>query len=223
MVKKYDIVGFEKASKRITKPITKFGGQPIGIKESQWPVSQGWDGKMMFVGQILIEKGMLGNDKDSIAYIFVTHPKSCEDDFFDPDVAEWNGGENAVIIQAIEDIDFENEGCAEGPTVFDENNERFEYIPILKEGSDPEFITSKEYRRLDDAKRDNYFNSIDTDKIGGTPNFFRGDEWPEGEWKLLLQLHCNFLPFVLNLGGGMAILFVFISADHKDAGLLVQC
>lgn len=65
-------------SKKITKPITKFGGQLIGLEESQWPISEGWDDKMMFVGQILIEKGMLGNDKDFIAYIFVTHPKSCD-------------------------------------------------------------------------------------------------------------------------------------------------
>ena len=65
MVKKYEIVGFEKASKRITKPITKFGGQPIGIKESQWPVSQGWDDKMMFVGQILIEKYQLWSQRQS--------------------------------------------------------------------------------------------------------------------------------------------------------------
>lgn len=222
MVKKYDIIEFKKMSKKITKPITKFGGQPIGLEESQWPISEGWHDKMMFVGQILIEKGMLGNDKDFIAYIFVTHPKSCEDDFFDPDVTEWNGGENAVIIRLIEDINLEDENYTKGPTIFDENNEGFEYIPILEEGSDPEFITSDEYRKFDDAKRDRYFDAIDTDKIGGTPLFFRGDEWPEGKWKLLLQLHCNFLPFVLNLGG-MPILYVFVSDDYKDAGLLVQC
>ena len=40
MIKKYDIIGFEKAEKKITKLITKFGGQPIGIKESQWPISE---------------------------------------------------------------------------------------------------------------------------------------------------------------------------------------
>ena len=135
MIKKYDIIGFEKAEKKITKLITKFGGQPIG---------------------------------------------------------------------------------------FDSNNGRFEYIPILKEGSDPEFITSSKYQKLDDNERSRYNELVDTDKIGGMPNFFRGDEWPEGEWKLLLQLHCNFQPFVLNLGA-MPILFVFISSDFKNAGLLVQC
>ena len=221
MIKKYDIIGFEKAEKKITKLITKFGGQPIGIKESQWPISEEWNNrKMMFVGQILLEKGMLGNKKDLMIYIFITHSDNYEDDFFDPDAIEWSGGENAVIIQPLEEV--YNEECIEGPTLFDSNNGRFEYIPILKEGSDPEFITSSKYQKLDDNERSRYNELVDTDKIGGTPNFFRGDEWPEGEWKLLLQLHCNFQPFVLNLGA-MPILFVFISSDFKNAGLLVQC
>lgn len=221
MVKKYDIVKLEKAEKKITKPITKFGGQPIGIRESQWPISKSWnDRKMMFVGQILLEKGMLGNDEDFMIYIFVTHAGDCEDDFFDPDVIEWNSGENMVIIQPLEKIC--NEEHPKGPAVFDKNNERFEYIPVLKEGRDPGFITSENYQKLEDNERYRYDQLVDTDKIGGTPNFFRGDDWPEGEWKLLLQLHCNFQPFVLNLGA-MPILFVFISNDFKNAGLLVQC
>lgn len=221
MIKKYDIVKFEKAEKKITKPITKFGGQPIGIEESQWPISKSWDDrKMMFVGQILLEKGMLGNNEDFMIYIFVTHPDDYEDDFFDPDVTEWNGGENVVIIQPLEKV-YKKE-CPKGPTIFDKNNERFEYIPVLKEGADPEFITSDKYQRLDDCERYRYDQLVDTDKIGGTPNFFRGDEWREGDWKLLLQLHCNFQPFVLNLGA-MPVLFVFISGDFKSAGLLVQC
>lgn len=221
MVKKYDIIGFEKAEKKITKPITKFGGQPIGLKNSQWPMSSGWeDRKMMFVGQILIEKDMMENSKDFIAYIFVTHPENYDDDFFDPDVTEWDGGENAVIIQPLEDALSENEEDIDGPTVFNCDDEKCEYIPILKEGSDPDFITSDEYRRLDDIQQKKY-NLIDTNKIGGTPYFFRGDTWPEGEWKLFLQLHCNFLPFVLNLGA-MPILYVFISDTYEKAGLLVQ-
>lgn len=152
--------------------------------------------------------------------IFVTHPDDCDDDFFDPDATEWNGGENAVIIQPLEKV--YNEECTKGPAIFDKNNERFEYIPVLKEGRDPEFITSDKYKRLDNYERYGYDQLIDTDKIGGTPNFFRGDEWPEGEWKLLLQLHCNFQPFILNLGA-MPILFVFISNDFKKAGMLAQC
>lgn len=125
---------------------------------------------MMFVGQILLEKGMLGNKKDLMIYIFITHSDNYEDDFFDPDAIEWSGGENAVIIQPLEEV--YNEECIEGPTLFDSNNGRFEYIPILKEGSDPEFITSSKYQKLDDNERSRYNELVDTDKIGGTPNFF---------------------------------------------------
>lgn len=221
MIKKYDIIHFNKLEEKVNKPISKFGGQPVWIGEEQWPISIGWENKkMMFVGQILIEKGMLGNEKDLMVYIFVTHPESYEDDFFDPDIAEWDGGENAVIIQSFENV-HDNTNCQEGPTLFDKNNEQYEYIPILKKGYDPEFLTSREFRKLDSKQQEEYFNLIDTNKIGGTPNFFREDVFLEGEWILLLQLKCEFLPFVLK-AGTMSMLYVFISKDFKKAGMFIQ-
>lgn len=221
MIKTYNILSFSKASKKIEEPITKFGGQPIWIGEEQWPVSSGWKNrKMMFVGQIAVTKNMLGNIEGFVAYIFVTHPENCDDLFFDPDVIDWNGGENAVVIQTYENKCV-GRRFSDGPTVFDEKNEQYEYIPILKEGYDPDFLTSDEYRKLNTEQRDKYFNAIDTNKIGGTPNFFREDAWPKGEWILLLQLKCNFLPFVLRLGS-MPVMYVFITKDFKRAGLLIQ-
>ena len=201
--------------------ITKFGGQPIGLTEEQWPISEAWDNrKMMFVGQIIIEKNMLGNENELIAYIFITHPESYKDDFFDPDALDWNSGENAVIIQPLEKT-YNKKTILNGPVIFDKDNNRLEYVPILQEGYDPTFISSEEFTKLNRKQQDKYFFEIDTNKIGGTPNFFRGDEWPEGEWLLLLQLKCNSLPFILSFGG-MAVLYVFISRDFKRAGLLVQ-
>lgn len=41
MIKKYDIVGFKKVEEKINKPITKFGGTPIWIREEKWPTSMG--------------------------------------------------------------------------------------------------------------------------------------------------------------------------------------
>lgn len=222
MIKKYDIVGFKKVEEKINKPITKFGGTPIWIREEKWPTSMGWENrKMMFVGQIAIEKGELENEKDLVVYIFMTHPENNEDSFFDPDVTEWDGGENAVIIQSFENVYTNITNFGEGPTLFDQENGRYEYVPILKEGYDPEFLTNEEYRKLDSEKRKEYYDSIDKNKIGGTPNFFREDAFPEGEWILLLQLKCNFLPFVLRVGS-MPILYVFISKDFQRAGLLIQ-
>lgn len=62
---------------------------------------------------------------------------------------------------------------------------------------------------------------VDTNKIGGVPGFFRGDVWPGEGWRFLLQLKCNFLPFVLRLGD-MPVMFVFISDNFKSGGLLIQ-
>lgn len=53
------------------------------------------------------------------------------------------------------------------------------------------------------------------------PAFFTRDECPEGDWKLLLQLHCNFQPFVIR-AGAMPTMFVFISGDFQKGGLLIQ-
>ena len=222
MIRKYEITGFENVVERINKPITKFGGQPIWIRESQWPISSGWNNRqMMFIGQIALTKNMLGNKEDLMLYIFVTHPESYEDTFFDPDVTEWNGGENAVIIQPTNINNCEICSMKEGPALFDEFNNKIEYIPIMREAYDPEFISDEEYRKLDSLQQSKYFEAVDTNKIGGVPNFFRGDAWPEGEWILLLQLKCDFLPFELRLGD-MPLLYVFISKDFKKAGLLIQ-
>ncbi|MPQ31638.1 DUF1963 domain-containing protein [Clostridium estertheticum] len=222
MVRKFDIIEFEQTEKQIVKPITKFGGQPVWLEEPQWPVSCGWDNRlMMFVGQIAIEKGMLGNKENAVAYIFVTHAEDYNDDFYDPDVVEWYGGENAVIIQPGGEVYCEYRNINDGPTLYDAKNRNFQYIPKIVESFDPDFIVEKEYNLLDVSSQNEYFESVDKNKIGGTPSFFRGDEWPEGDWKLLLQLKTNFLPFKLILGD-MPVMYVFISHDFKRSGILIQ-
>ena len=222
MIKRYEIVGFNESKRKITEHITKFGGCPIFLHEQQWPTSTGWENrKMMFVGQIVIQKGMLGNEKGIIAYIFITHSESYNDNFFDPDVAEWDRGENKVIIQNFDDLKSAKPYSQEGPTLFNEKDEMCEYVPILEEGFDVDYLTNEEFRKLTNEQQKEYFTLIDKNKIGGTPNFFRRDAWPEGEWILLLQLKCNFLPFILRLGS-MPVLYVFISKDFTRAGLFIQ-
>lgn len=222
MIRRYEILDFKVSKIKINEPVTKFGGYPDFLYEQQWPTSEGWeDRKMMFLGQIVIEKGMLGNKKGVIAYIFVTHPTSYYDDFYDPDVTEWDGGESKVIIQNFDDLSGVKTYSPEGPTIFNEHDERYEYIPILKEGFDANYLTNEEFRELTSEQQKKYFYNNDKNKIGGTPNFFRIDAWPEGEWILLLQLKCNFLPFILRLGS-MPVLYTFISKDFTKAGLLIQ-
>lgn len=222
MVKTYEIIDFERRVPDKKEFITKFGGAPDWIKKENCPLSLGWDDrKMTFIGQIFLKKDMLGNDHDLMVYIFMSQPEYFDDDFFDPDIADWDGGENAIIIQTFdgETIPVSGDDVME---LFDENDEHFEYIPILKETQEPDFLSTEAYKQLDSDKQTEYFNEIDKDKIGGTPAFFTGDaELPDGNWKLLLQLHCNFQPFVLR-GGAMPAIFVFISDDFKRAGMFIQ-
>lgn len=221
MTKAYEITDFKKREKETGEFVTKFGGSPDWVKEEEWPLSLGWEErKMTFVGQIYLEKDMLGNNRDYMVYLFMTQPESYEDDFFAPDIAEWDGGENAVIIQTVDNEKTPQKG-EEGPALFDENNGHFEYIPVLKETMEPDFLSEDAYSQLSDGQKTEYFDAVDRDKIGGSPAFFQADERPEGEWKLLLQLHCNFQPFVLR-AGAMPTLFVFLSEDFRTGGMLVQ-
>jgi len=221
MTNTYEITEFQKRVAGKKEFVTKFGGQPDWIRKADWPLSEGWeDRKMTFIGQIFLQKGMLGNDRDRMVYIFMTQPEYFDDDFFDPDIADWEGGENAVIIQAF---DGETRPMAgeEGLSLFDEDDEHFEYVPVLKETMEADYLPTEAFHQLSDEQQSEYFADIDKDKIGGAPAFFTRDECPEGDWKLLLQLHCNFQPFVIR-AGAMPTMFVFISGDFQKGGLLIQ-
>lgn len=221
MIKRYEIISFEKQEEKINELISKFGGLPVGLSDEKWPISAGWqDRRMMFIGQLLIEKGMFENEKIIMVYLFVTHPESYEDNFFDPDIAEWDGGENAVIIQTIEES-HNSIGCVEGPILFDKHNRHYEYIPLFKEGYDPKYISNSDFRKLDSELQEKYFVEVDKNKVGGTPNFCRQEPFFDGEWLLLLQLKCEFLPFVIRTGT-MGMLYVFISKDFKQARMIIQ-
>lgn len=222
-LRKLTINSFDKATSK-QGVVTKFGGQPDWITAPQWPVSEGWDCPMMFVAQIVLDPRLFDVDQTRVAYLFVTHKKSPEDDFFDPDIIDPDGGENAIIIQPDGDVSMEIREMIKGPTLFDSLGKTFQGYPSMTLESDPDFISSYDYRALGEYQQDQYSMAVDGNKIGGTPNFFQGDEWPEGgkeEWKLLLQLNSNFLPFDLNLGGSPT-LYVFISNDLKKGKMLIQ-
>ena len=218
MAKVYEIIDFQRRETGSKELITKFGGQPDWVAIEDWPVSAGWENrKMTFIGQIFLKKNMLGNQQDLMVYLFMTQPECFEDSFYDPDIAAWEGGETAVRIQRLDGVQTPISG-ASGPTVFDENDAQYEYLPVLKEIQEADEISQGAYAQLDSEQ----FDCIDIDKIGGTPAFFQGDDTPqEGCWKLLLQLHCNFLPFVLRAGGSPTM-FVYVSKDFEKGGILIQ-
>jgi len=222
MVKKYQITSFSRLEEKPAKPVTKFGGQPDWLEEPQWPVSKHYKDRLMtFIGQIVLDKGMLGNDEDKIAYIFLTHPENIDEDIYAPNIDEWDNNESAVIIQPGGKTACPTKNVKQGPCLFDEGGNHYEYLPELAEGYDPDYIDSGDFQEMEEPDKDKYLEQIQGNKIGGIPFFFRGDERPDGDWKLLLQMSGEEVPFILALDD-MGTLFAFVSSDFKQGGLFVQ-
>lgn len=226
MVKKANIIDIIRVNDKIENFTTKFGGQPDWICEPQWPMSSSWDNRpMMFLCQIVVDENLFASNTKKMAYIFITHGEKPYDDFFDPDIIFADGGENAIIIQPDGEIvpDLQIKNMVTGPTIFDDTGVSFEGYPNLEISSDPAFINENDYKKLSEYDQNIYFEKTDGNKIGGVPCFFEGDQFPDSDvdWKLLLQLNSNFLPFYLNLGASPTI-FAFVSEDLKHGRLLIQ-
>ncbi len=221
MVRKQRIKGFSATDRPISTPTTKFGGQPVWLAGPQWPISAAWDRPMRFVGQIELGPviGAAGDGK--VAYVFVTHADH-EEHFFDPDIIDPDGGENAVIVQPGGGYAGPVRPLRTGPGLYGVDGSEVEFTVDLRPADEPDSMTDEELDSLPSADRDRCIELMDGDKIGGTPLFFQGDEWPEGgPWRLLLQLDSNWVPFHLNLGSSPR-LFAFVSEDGAQGRLLVQ-
>jgi len=223
MLPKLIIEDFTRVNTEIKYPVTKFGGQPVWLTEPQWPISTGWDNRpMMFIAQIALDKRVFSNSNGEVAYIFVTHPETLEDDFFDPEIIYPDEGENAIIIQPGGQLFVKTENIINGPTIFDHNGLGYEGYAKLTFSEDPDFVDNRAFKLLSEKEKKKYCSKIEGSKLGGSPYFFQGDQWPEGkEWSLLMQLNSTFLPFYLNLGAAPT-LFAFISNDYKKGKLLIQ-
>lgn len=223
MVPKLIIEEIVRSEKEINEPITKFGGQPVWITEPEWPISIGWDDRpMMFICQIALDNKIFKNGNGKMAYIFVTHGNKPNDEFFDPDIIFPFEGENAVIIQPGDNQSIKTKRIEKGPSLFDNSGIPYEAYVRLKYAEDPDFIDASRFRGLSDYEKRNYSSIVNGNKIGGTPYFFQGDEWPEGtKIPLLMQLNPNFLPFYLNLGASPTA-FAFIEQNLASGMLLIQ-
>ncbi len=224
MPAKMMITSFEAASKTTDSPTAKFGGQPDWLAEARWPISEAWDRPMQFICQAplhLIDEGLSGR----VAYVFATHAAYEErDEFFDPDVIDPDGGENAVIIQPGREPEVETRDLSMGPTLYGPNGEPVESFPVLTSAKDPEFVPREKYVEMEQSEQGQYFEAVEGNKIGGSPAFFQDDEWPEpGEWRLLIQLETGSrdLPFFLNFGAS-PIVFAFVSNDGVEGKVLIQ-
>ncbi|CAG7618065.1 DUF1963 domain-containing protein [Actinacidiphila bryophytorum] len=223
MVPTSRIEAFVPAEAAITAPVTKFGGQPVWLAEPQWPVNDAWGEPMRFICQIELEAVLGDAGRGKLAYVFVTHAEHGDEAFFDPDIACPDEGANAVVVQPGGVYPGTTLPAATGPGLYHRaDGSRAEYGVRLRRGEDPAFLSGYEYAALPDGERDRYWEAVAGDKIGGTPAFFQGDEWPDGgPWRLALQLDPDFLPFHLNLGAAPTA-FAFVSQDARHGCFLVQ-
>lgn len=222
-------ISLEATDTPILDRFTKFGGQPNWVEEPQWPMSRELDAPMQFICQIELTDDLFPGCEGKVAYIFMTGD---EGDYVDG-TWEPDGGENAVIIQPGGKSNAKVKNISIGPTlqkyVEVSGKDRLQPIDIelfveLSAGEDPEFIPEAQRFSLPDEDVEKYYKSLEGNKVGGTPGFIQGDEFPGNtdEWILLLQLDSCDVPFEINFGDA-GIAYTFINKDGSVGKFLWQC
>lgn len=189
--------------------VSKFGGRPCLIKQSEWPTSRKTGEKMQFICQIKIDKSLFRGLEDKMIYLFITNNINV------PNTNDPEGGENAVIIKSLKETKITRRELfkAKGPSL----NKEFRLSYVYKEEADfeDEDWTETQYEE--------YFKSVDGTKISGNPAFLDRDMAPIGDgWRLLLQIDSSDLPFDLDFGGG-GVGYLFINDDCTKGKFLWQC
>lgn len=221
-------IEFRTTDKPIIDVVTKFGGQPNWLEEPQWPISSELDSPMRFICQIKLTDDLFPGCGGKMAYIFMTEDEEYVDGTWEPD-----GGENAVIIQPDGKPKVTVRNIATGPTLQNyvevKGKDRLQPTDVelsvaLTVSEDPEFIPETARFDLPDEECEKYCNSLEGNKIGGTPGFLQGDEFPgeKSEWSLLLQLDSCGVPFNINFGDS-GISYAFINKDGTSGKFLWQC
>jgi uncharacterized protein YwqG len=223
-VQKFSI-DFVKVGSPINDATTKFGGQPVWIEKPQWPLSRETGNPMRFICQIALDAELFAGSNARMAYIFMTDEDEFVDGTWEPD-----GGENAVILQPGQNSAFITD-VPTGPTLYEmveSVGDRLvpkscEFRAELFVDWDPPFIPERERRKMNPQDLEDYANSLVGNKIGGTPWFLQGDEFPSGTgWRLLLQLDSTKVPFSINFGDA-GIGYVFLNERGESARFLWQC
>jgi hypothetical protein len=218
-------IGYIAMKQDPSTPVTKFGGQPNWISAPQWPLSRSTGKQMTFIGQIALDSTTFPGTKGKMAYLFVIGD---EDGglSFEP----WNldAGENAVVIQPGGRVGVKVASDRTGPTstttVKDPATGKYVDKPIayrvaVNPRLDQPFINDTAIGKLSVSERDDYFSSLDGDKIGGTPAFIQPAEFPCSANRLLLQIEDP--PFSLNLGDG-GDGYAFMNDDGTAGKFLTQ-
>ncbi len=243
-IPKLQMIGFTAVSTPILEPITKFGGQPVWIDEPRWAVDGTNGKKIPFLCQIRLEPEIFGNIEAKMAYIF--HGASDEE-------YDWSTdhGNTAIVLQPGNivfrawdwDTKFPDAFLHEaiGPSAwrYDSTQEnplvgiecRVECIA----GDDPAYIFHEKRENWDEAKQNDYWELLSGHKIGGTPNLWDDDDFPESSdeamsnWNLLMQMEASGTvsaridqPFDVSYGDG-GCGWWFISKDGKNLYYTERC
>ncbi len=225
MVKRASIE-FVEASMPIRESVTKFGGQPVWLLAPQWPLSRETGRPMRFIGQVSLDPDLFGPVEGRMAYLFITDDDDYIDGTWEPD-----GGENAVIIQPGELL-VPAQDLAAGPTLYRmvsrPGHERLvaepcEFVARLTLSDDAPFVSEQDLWQGDEESSRRYRAALGGNKIGGTPGFLQGDEFPGEEFRqLLLQLDSTGAPFCVNFGD-CGIGYAFLSRQGHTGKFLWQC
>lgn len=217
-------IKFEQTPSPVTDAVTKFGGQPVWLEEPQWPISAALGEPMQFICQIKLTDDVFPGCAGKMAYIFMTDDKEdVADGTWEPD-----GGENAVIIQpgGIPQVPVKNitQGASPLPSVNFDEQETLEFAVRTTASEDAEFMSESQLFEAGEEVFGAYYDALDYNKIGGTPGFMQGDEFPDEEqnWQLLLQLLSYDVPFFVNFGDA-GIGYAFINEDATIGKFLWQC
>jgi uncharacterized protein YwqG len=210
MPKKHRIE-FLEATAPITALVTKFGGQPVWVSAPQWPLSRQTGKPMRFICQIALNQELFPGAAARMAYLFMTDEEDGEfvDGTYEPD-----GGENAVLLQPGT-APVPTASLAQGPTL---------YRMVEKPGHDRLQAEPCEFAvRLveeDDASEP---GNLEENKIGGSPVFLQGEEFPFPDGRrLLLQLDSCSVPFYVNFGDA-GVGYAFLNEAGDRAKFLWQC
>ena len=97
------------------------------------------------------------------------------------------------------------------------------YKGRLAISEEPPFLSGREGAILSEEQAGEYHDALLKNKLGGSPMFLQGDEFPIPEpWHLLLQLDSVDVPFWINFGD-VGIGYAFINQSGTEGKFLWQC
>lgn len=218
-------INFYTSEQPIQDVTTKFGGQPNWYTKPEWPLSRSLNKPMSFICQIKIDKSIFPESQAEMAYIFMT-----DDEEYVDGTWEAEGGENAIILQPG-NTTVPITKLITGPTLTkyvqvegqqELQPQEIELRVTLNEDNDPSFISEDD--DITNEEIDEYHDKTEGNKIGGSPAFIQGDEFPDesDNWLLLLQLDSCDDNYSLNFGDA-GVSYSFINKEGTKAKFIWQC